>query len=114
MKLSFPYLAGLLSLGLVPMQAHARDQASMTTLMKELTPQYVLKLAGKDDELKLLLLNTFEADWSKAKECLLFEKWPQSEGEGSAARCRAETHGRAGADALGDLQRGGDDNSDGH
>ena len=78
MKLSFPYLAGLLSLGLVPMQAHARDQASMKALMEQLTPTYVLSIAGKDDELKKLLLGPFEADWSKAKECLLFEKWPQS------------------------------------
>jgi hypothetical protein len=71
-------LAALLTLGIAPMHAHARDQASMTALMGQLTPAYVQKLAGKEDELKKLLLETFEADWSKAKECLLFGQWPLS------------------------------------
>ncbi|WP_309709409.1 hypothetical protein [Armatimonas sp.] len=78
MKISISCLAGFLSLGLLPVQTYARDQASMTALMGQLTPSYVDKIKGNNDALKLLLLGPFEADWSKAKECLLFDKWPQS------------------------------------
>ena len=65
-------------LGLSPLQAHGRDQASMSALMGQLTPEYVKAITNKDEVLKRLLIETFEADWAKAKECLLFDRWPLS------------------------------------
>ena len=67
-----------LILGLSPLQAQGRDQASMGALMGRLTPQYVQGVTKNDAALQTLLIETFEGDWSKAKECLLFDHWPLS------------------------------------
>ncbi len=48
----------------------------MTAFMGRLTPEYVQSISGKDDVLQKLLLEIFESDWTKAKECLLFDRWP--------------------------------------
>ncbi|WP_395143794.1 hypothetical protein [Armatimonas sp.] len=48
----------------------------MTSFMGRLTPEYVQSISGKDDVLQKLLLEIFESDWTNAKECLLFDRWP--------------------------------------
>src|SRR5262249_43095686 len=45
-----------------------KDRAKANNYLKEHEPN--------DNKLKYLLLQTFEADWAKAKQCLLFNDWP--------------------------------------
>jgi len=97
-------IAVALLLGLSTPPVRGQDEAAMKDFMTKLTPAYVKSMTGKSDpsndaikelmkdrlkankylkdhepndtKLKVLLLTTFEADWAKAKQCLLFEDWP--------------------------------------
>jgi hypothetical protein len=60
-------------------QAQGGKQQAQGTLlgwMEDLTKEYVDSLKERDDALLAVLITRFEADWFKAKECLLFDKWP--------------------------------------
>lgn len=69
----------------------AQTPEAMTAFMKTLTPDVIKttwaipddpsKVTSVEDlkktaALKELLLTTFEGDWFKAKDCLLFDRWP--------------------------------------
>ncbi|MBZ0233713.1 MAG: DUF4157 domain-containing protein, partial [Deltaproteobacteria bacterium] len=48
----------------------------MAAFMGSLDAQLVANLKDQDNALLQILLTTFEANWFKAKECLLFDQWP--------------------------------------
>ncbi|HUQ06582.1 MAG TPA: DUF4157 domain-containing protein [Kofleriaceae bacterium] len=56
--------------------ARAQAQGAMGDFMAKITPEWVASLKGQNDVLLDMLLVTFEANWFKAKDCLLFDKWP--------------------------------------
>ena len=59
-----------------PDPVKAQAQGALASFMAQLTPDYVASVKGQDDVLLHILLVNFEANWFKAKDCLLFDKWP--------------------------------------
>jgi hypothetical protein len=58
----------------------------LDALTERLTPAWASAIAAgsqssdaHDEELKAILLGAFEANWFKAKDCLLFDRWPGEE-----------------------------------
>ncbi len=88
-----------------PRIAIGQDQAAMTEFMRNLGPNYVKGIADKDEELKKLLLGMFKADWSKAKECLLFDRWPIQNARHPAHDAELALDGGAGEDAFPSVPR---------
>lgn len=68
-------------------QPTAKENAkgAMASFMASINANYVAALKDKDDALLHLLITHFEADWFKAKDCLLFDKWPVEKVDGKPA-----------------------------
>ena len=89
-RAALPFLAAGMVLFQPVCSLRAQTPEAMTTFMKTLTPEIIKTWAIPDDPskvttpedlkktaaLKEVLLKTFEGDWFKAKDCLLFDRWP--------------------------------------
>ena len=59
----------------------------MSSLAASINPENVAAWKGDKEILWQILINAFEANWFKAKECLLMGQWPDAEAKPNHALC---------------------------